>query len=315
MLLQTQVPVSPLQPELNYDSRIFLMGSCFAENMGEKFGYFAFRNLTNPFGIIFNPISVAHSFKRIATRTAFDANAIFEFNEVWQSFEVHSSLSQQSKALFLSETNQKLLEAHEFLITASHIFITLGTAWVYSFKETGAVVANCHKVAQQKFEKKLLSTEEIKDALHTILESVQHLNPEAKIIFTVSPVRHLKDGLVENNVSKAHLLSAVYQITQQHPAVTSYFPAYELVMDELRDYRFYAQDMLHPNAIAVAYIWEKVTNGLSIQTQKSMNEIDVIRRSLQHKPFNPNTAAHQKFLENLALSIKSVQETIPHFLP
>ena len=202
---------------------------------------------------------------------------------------------------------------------ASHIIITFGTAWVYRFLETNTVVANCHKIPQKQFSKTLLSVQEVCDALKNTVQSIKTLNPEASIIFTVSPVRHLKDGFIENTQSKAHLISAIHQLLNSNPSEEInnefYFPSYELMMDELRDYRFYNEDMVHPNPLAIQYIWERFSAvWIADAALKTMETVDGIQKGLQHKPFNEASEAHQKFLQNLEKKISVLIAEFPHVI-
>lgn len=312
MQLQTKIPLEPQSSKIDYNSNIVLLGSCFAENMAKKFDYFKFQNTHNPFGIIFHPLVL----ERLCISTALDVtkddeNRIFEHNNIWNSFNAHSQLSSTSKDQLI----QNLETASETLKTsieeASHIIITLGTAWGYVHKETNQVVANCHKLPQKNFEKKLFSVEEISKSLKSISDIIQKQNASAKIIFTVSPVRHIKDGFVENTRSKSHLISAVHQ-TISETSNTTYFPSYELMMDELRDYRFYNEDMLHPNQTAINYIWERFTEvWLSSEAVSTSKKVEEIQRGLAHKPFNSNSDAHQKFLKHLQQKIEKLQEEFP----
>ncbi len=307
MKLQTQIP---LQPETNnsidYKSKILLLGSCFSENIGDKFKYYKFQSLQNPFGIIFNPVSIEKLIKRSVEETYFKEEDVFSHNDLWHCFQVHSQLSALSKAELLTQVNHQISETHQFLKTTSHVIITLGTAWVYRFLETKSIVANCHKVPQKQFSKELLTISDISKVLTDLVLMLKLANPDVNIIFTVSPVRHLKDGFVENTLSKSHLISSIHQ-TISTQGNTFYFPSYELVMDELRDYRFYKADMLHPNQTAVNYIWEKFKYvWISETSEPTMILVNDIQKGLQHKPFNSNSEAHKKFLKNL----KNKQELV-----
>jgi lysophospholipase L1-like esterase len=237
---------------------------------------------------------------------------VFCQNEQWHCFEAHSKLSTSSKEDLLFLLNEQIKATNKQIEKSTHIIITLGTAWVYRFIETDNIVANCHKVPQKKFLKELLSVDEITESLQSIVELIRSVNKTASIIFTVSPVRHLKDGFIENTQSKAHLVSAIHQLVEPRRS-QYYFPSYELMMDELRDYRFYAEDMIHPNQTAINYIWEKFHEvWVSNETTKVMEDIDVVQKGLQHKPFNPNSEAHQLFLQKLTESKEKLQSYYPH---
>jgi hypothetical protein len=314
MQFRTQVPISKSNNPIDYNAKIVSLGSCFAENMGDKFDYFKFQNNTNPFGIIFNPVSIEKLIKRVLEQELFTEKDIFFYNERWHCFDVHSDLSNSSKEEFLENLNQITKETFEKLKEATHIIITYGTSWIYRSIERNAIVANCHKVPQKQFSKELLSVNEIQKSIENTINLIQVLNPTVNFIFTISPVRHTKDGFIENQVSKSHLFSGL------HPNLKSatynqnleYFPSYEIVMDELRDYRFYKEDMLHPNQIAVDYIWERFSeSSISQDAFSVMNEIEEIQKGLHHRSFNPESEQHQKFLSKLHQKIKLLQEKHP----
>jgi hypothetical protein len=311
MNFTTKIPIEKYQNPISYKSKILLLGSCFAENMGEKFNYFKFQNITNPFGIIFNAVSLEKLIKRCVEKNYFTENDIFFHNDLWHCFEIHSQLSNTDKILFLNELNTIIDTTNQQLIETSHFILTLGTSWVYRNIKTNEIVANCHKVSQKQFTKELLSIAEIEKSLLEIITLLQTVNPKCNFIFTVSPVRHIKDGFVENQRSKAHLITAIHSSNFQLPA-SSYFPSYEILMDELRDYRFYAEDMLHPNQTAIDYIWIKFFENYVAESEfETMNEICTIQKGLKHKPFNENSESHKKFLNNLESKMAKIQEQFP----
>lgn len=289
-----------------------LLGSCFAENMGNKFDYFKFQATTNPFGIIFNTVSLEKLIHRCVGNRIFTENDIFFHNELWHCYEVHSELSYADKEEFLSNLNSILESTHRHIASLTHCIITLGTSWVYRNIETDEIVANCHKVQQKQFMKELLSIEQTEKSLQNIVSLIHSVNPNCNFVFTVSPVRHIKDGFAENTLSKAHLIAAIHKTITHHPSPITYFPAFEIMMDELRDYRFYTEDMLHPNQTAIDYIWIQFFENYILESVFGlMNEIGSIQKGLQHRPFNPNTESHQKFLNQLDLKIKTIQNQYP----
>jgi hypothetical protein len=285
------------------------LGSCFAENMSEKFEYFKFQNTTNPFGIIFNPVSIEKLVNRIVNKIEFTENDIFFHNDLWHCYEVHSELSNPNEEEFLSTLNALISSTNKQLNGSTHIIITYGTSWAYRNLESNEIVANCHKVPQKEFTKEILSIETIEKSIQNTIQLIQKINPNCNFSFTVSPVRHIKDGFVENQRSKAHLISAIHSHKLQ---TTTYFPSYEIMMDELRDYRFYGEDMLHPNKTAIDYIWERFSeNYIDEKEFKTMNQVCEIQKALKHKPFNPNSESHHKFLENLNKKIQLLQNQFP----
>lgn len=311
MKFTTPIQLQEYPKKIDYQSPIFSMGSCFAEHMGQKFDYFQFAHLTNPFGIIFNPVSLERIISRVIDQRLFTEEDLFYHNEGWHCFEVHSECSQFEKEEMLFYLNQQLEQAHNFLSEATFFILTLGTAWVYRHLESNEIVANCHKVPNHQFIKDLLDVDTIASSLHKLMKTVLQMNPKIQFIFTVSPVRHLKDGFVENQRSKSHLITALHSSLSHFPS-SHYFPSYEIVMDELRDYRFYEADLMHPNAIAVDYIWEKFTESLINPSVYSlMKEVDSIQKSLYHRPFNPNSEAHLQFKQQLALRIEKLKVHIP----
>ncbi|MFL1895059.1 GSCFA domain-containing protein [Aquimarina sp. 2-A2] len=308
MNLQTKIPLHPQDPKIDYDDKIMSLGSCFADNIGEKFAYYKFQALVNPFGVLFHPKAI-ETFLWMATQDErYVANDLFNFNDRWHCFDAHSKITADSQAELLETLNAKLVEAKAHLQKTTHVFITLGTAWVYRLKAMDMVVANCHKIPQKEFDKELLSVEEISQCLQNCLHFIRSINPECTIIFTVSPVRHSKDGFIENNRSKAHLLTAIHEVVSQEERL-NYFPAYEIVMDELRDYRFYKPDMLHPTETAIQYIWERFMEvWIDEKTLVTMGKIEEIQRGSAHRPFQPNSKQHQMFLQNLEEKKRLLQQ-------
>ncbi|WP_190809825.1 GSCFA domain-containing protein [Flagellimonas sp. S3867] len=310
MKLQTTVPLITAENLIDYQSKLLMMGSCFVENIGDKLEYYKFRTAQNPFGILFHPIAIENLIERALTNQTYQKEEVFEHGGIWHCFDAHSDLNTTSEQELLDNLNNGLQETSKALKDATHIILTLGTAWAYRHNLTQKLVANCHKVPQREFSKELLSTEMIQSSLKKVVELVQSINKKVQIIFTISPVRHLKDGFVENQRSKANLIGAVHEMLEGHDM--SYFPSYEIMMDELRDYRFYGKDMVHPNDLAVGYIWEKFKSTLiSPEIHTIMDEVETVQKGLQHKPFNPDSEAHQKFKKSLGGKITYLQERYP----
>ena len=313
MNLQTHIPFSKnTSNPIDYNSKIILLGSCFSDNIGQKLRYHKFQSILNPFGILFHPKAIETIIKNALCKKEYTEKDLFFLNERWQSFEAHSKLSSSSKDEVIEELNKASAIINTALKNSSHIIITLGTSWVYRLLETDEIVANCHKVSQHKFKKELVSIVEINKSLSSIISLVRKVNPNINFIFTVSPVRHLKDGFIENQQSKSHLISALHQIIKNQEN-TFYFPSYEIMMDELRDYRFYKEDMIHPNHIAINYIWKKFyENWLSDEALELKKEVIKIQRGLEHKPFNPNAKEHQQFLSSLQKKISTLKKKYSH---
>lgn len=314
MKLQTQLELQPGKPPLHYQHPVVLLGSCFASHMGEKLDYYKFRTTVNPFGILFHPKAIETIVERAAADRLYGQDEVFFHNERWHCFDAHSELSNPSKEELLRLLNIRLSAMKAAMGEASHIIITLGTSWGYKRKKTEALVANCHKVPQKEFDKELSAVPALTATLEKIVGLLQKCNPGVSVIFSVSPVRHLKDGFVENQRSKAHLIAAVHQCIEQNKGVSlHYFPAYELMMDELRDYRFYAADMIHPNDLAIAYIWEKFKKAwISEAVYGLMKAVGDIQKSLSHKPFHAGSAQHQAFEASLQERIRELEQAHPY---
>lgn len=313
MKLQTNIPLQKQSNnQIDYTSNILLLGSCFVENIGKKLDYFKFQNLQNPLGILFQPLAIENLITNAINEKEYTEEDVFFQNEQWHCYDAHSRLSASSKGELLHDLNQHIKSTNQQINETTHLIITLGTAWVYRHIETDTIVANCHKVPQKKFLKELLSVDEISESLLSIIALIRTVNKVASILFTVSPIRHLKDGFVENTQSKAQLISAIHQVVESRSSIY-YFPSYEIMMDELRDYRFYAEDMIHPNQTAVDYIWDKFQKvWISKSAAKTMDDIDVVQKGINHKPFNPNSKAHKLFLQNLEEKKKSLYIQFPY---
>jgi hypothetical protein len=312
MNFTTAVPIFKSKFPIDYQSKIVSFGSCFAENMASKFNYYKFQNSCNPFGILFNPIAIENVIFRAVNLELFQENEFFFNNERWHNFDFHSDLSNSDKDYLLNEINDLVVTTNKQIREATHLIITYGTSWVYRNKESEKIVANCHKVPQSQFDKEILSVAIIEKSIQNTLDLIESANPKCKVIFTISPVRHIKDGFQENQRSKANLISALHSTIDIQHSTKSYFPSYEITMDELRDYRFYAEDMLHPNQVAIDYIWERFSETtISNDANLIMAEVESIQRGLSHRPFNPNSESHLKFLKQLELKISKLKEEFP----
>lgn len=313
MQFTTAIPIPNSDHPIDYNSRIVSLGSCFAVNISEKFEYYKFSNTVNPFGILFHPAAIAKLIDFAVGGKEFTSSDVFLHNEAWHCFDAHSDMNSLSETALLDKLNANAASFRSEIVQASHLIITLGTSWVYRNIETDTVVANCHKVPQKQFKKELLAVGEIKASLEQIVSQVTGLNPGCSIIFTVSPVRHIKDGYVQNQVSKSHLVSAVYDfLSQDNKSGLSYFPSYEIMMDELRDYRFYTEDMLHPNSTAIDYIWERFSQtNIGEPAFRTMELVDSIQKGLSHRSFNPDSGLHAKFVEQLQRKISFVEDQFP----
>jgi hypothetical protein len=284
------------------------MGSCFAENIGEALESYKFSTQINPHGVLYNPKSIATALIRYIENNAFAESELFYANECWKSWEHHSRYSDTDKNNCLSTINTGISSAHHFLKEADWLFITFGSAFVYRHNSTGEFVGNCHKVPQKEFSKVMMNSSEIITEYSSLLEHLKAFNPKLKVIFTVSPVRYIRDGVTENTLSKAQLIQAVHILVKKYPD-TFYFPAYELMMDDLRDYRFYKSDMVHPTEQAISYIFEKLMHSTFSKESKIVFEkVKDILTALHHRPFHTDTEAHRKFKVTYAERCRLLQK-------
>lgn len=311
MKLTTPIKLSRQNPPINYSSKVLLLGSCFAQNMGAKLEYYKFQQCTNPFGILFHPVAIEKLITRAVNQIWFTSKDVFLQNEQWHCFLAHSKLSNTSEEDLISALNSALEKLRFSLLEASHVVFTFGTAWVYKHLEKDTIVANCHKVPQKEFVKQLLSPDDVSDVLLGIETKLRTINPTCSIINTVSPVRHIKDGLIANSRSKAHLIAGVQEIVSPEK-LNYYFPSYEIMMDELRDYRYYKEDLIHPNETAIYLIWEKfLSSWVASETFEIQKKIAVIQNGLLHIPFNENSKAHIHFKKDLETKISEIKEQLP----
>ena len=311
MKLTTPIKLSRQNPPINYSSKVLLLGSCFAQNMGAKLEYYKFQQCTNPFGILFHPVAIEKLITRAVNQTWFTSKDVFLQNEQWHCFLAHSKLSSTSEEDLISALYSALEKLRFSLLEASHVVFTFGTAWVYRHLENDTIVANCHKVPQKEFVKQLLSPDDVSDVLLGIETKLRTINPTCSIINTVSPVRHIKDGLIANSRSKAHLIAGVQEIVSPEK-LNHYFPSYEIMMDELRDYRYYKEDLIHPNQTAIAIIWEKfLSSWVASETFEIQKKIAVIQNGLLHIPFNGHSKAHIHFKKDLETKISEIKEQLP----
>lgn len=310
-------PIKKMVSPISHHHRILMMGSCFTENIGQYLKNHSFHILENPNGILFNPVSVADAIHSYIHREYIREEDLFQLNETWHSWKFHSRYSGISKEDALAKMNHSIDEAHRFLKTASCIIVTLGSAWVYELTDlaagnAGAIVANNHKAPASWFRRRLLSAGEVNSLMVSLITALKNFNPVLQIIFTISPVRHLREGVIDNNRSKAVLIQSVHDLTNTFEQIY-YFPSYELVMDDLRDYRFYAEDLVHPNYQATQYVWDKFVDACiddnSAQLFKMIREIKL---AYQHKPFNPSTKQHQQFLHKYEILTSRLLEQYPY---
>lgn len=308
---EIQIPESDIK--IDYHSKIIMLGSCFTENIGEKLERLKFSIDLNPFGILYNPVSVASSLEILLARRLMAADDLFFSEGVWQSFYHHGRFASPDKDQTLELMNSRILAGHKNLLSADFLFLTLGTAWAYEYIKTGMVVSNCHKVPASQFRRHRLSEPEITSSFLNLLKKLRETNPKLKVIFTVSPVRHWKDGAVENQVSKATLIVAISRILEEvGDAVAGYFPSYEIMMDELRDYRFYADDKIHLSDVAISHIWERFSGAfITTEARTTMKEVQKILDAAGHRPLNPGTPEFAGFAANYLNKVNGLMLKYP----
>lgn len=312
MIFRTEIQPNPSHVKITHKSGMLFIGSCFTENIGVKLKELAFPVLINPTGIVYNPLSVKRSLEILVEGKEYTENDVFHFNDLYYSFDHDTSFSHPELNECLKVINTNLIEGQEQLAKASLILITFGTAWVYLHKKSQNLVSNCHKIPSSEFNRKLLSVEEIVSEYLILINNMQKINPGIKFIFTVSPVRHWKDGAVGNQISKSSLVLAVHKLIEKLKGTAEYFPAYELLLDDLRDYRFYANDLLHPSDEAIAYIWEKFSGVyFDHQTTELIKEIAALASAAKHKPFNKETPAWNNFLEKNLQKVMDLNKKYP----
>jgi len=292
---------------VTHQDRTMTIGSCFSENIGRYFEQYKFHININPFGQQYNPYSIANAINRLLSPTPYSEADLIYQDELYHSYDHHGDFSKASKEETLENINSNLSTAAESLKTTSVLMLTFGTSHYFRLKETGKVVSNCHKVPGSHFDFELMKPDEIVTELEKSFTALWKINPALKIILTVSPVRYFAFGHYENSVSKAHLFTAIHTLREKYPQLY-YFPAYEIVMDDLRDYRFYAEDMLHPNQQATAYVWEAMSHTLlPLFTQNLLKELDEIVTAANHRPRNRKSLGHIKFVESILKKIEKLE--------
>jgi hypothetical protein len=298
--------------KLGYEHKMLLVGSCFAERFAARLQSLKFAAMGNPFGVLYNPVSVAQSLLRMGEKRLLAASDLRYGQGLWFSYTHHSRFAHPDKEECLRRMNESIFRGAWGLRTADFLVVTLGTSWTYKLKETGEVATCCHKTPDKEFERIFLSPDKSAAVLCDMVRSVRSKNPNVHIIFTVSPIRHWKEGAHGNQLSKAALLLAVEQ-TLQKTENTAYFPAYEIMQDELRDYRFYASDMLHPSEVAVEYICQKFEQAaFSDSAMRTMEEVKRLLAAKAHRPFNANTPEYRNFLKAQQQNLSQLKQRLPH---
>ncbi len=310
MNLQTKVIIPKASFEISHQSKILLMGSCFSENIGSKLIDSKFSVNVNPFGILYNPVSIFNAVSRLLDKESFNHKDFIHYNDCYHSLMHHGSFSNTNLDEAIDHVNAEFNLAANQLDNADVLLITLGTSYVFRWNESGEVVGNCHRIPSDKFSRERLTVESIFLSWTKLINRIIALNPNIKIIFTVSPIRHFKDGAHENQLSKAILHLSIDYLMQEFPENTFYFAAYEIMMDQLRDYRFYTDDMLHPTALTQSYIWDRFSETyFTKETQEINVEWQKIRKAISHRPNNTNSNEYQQFLSRTISNLEAFEES------
>ena len=308
---RTRVSIPDPVFRLSYQTATMLMGSCFTASVGENMVRYKFPARYNPFGVLYNPASVSAGLRLLMEGRRFTGEDLVFHDGLWVSLDHHSAFSHRDRDTCLENINRSLEESARFLQKCDYLFLTFGTSWIYEYRNSGKVAANCHKIPSAEFDRKLLQTAEIVADYRRLMQELEAFHPGLRVIFTVSPVRHLKDGFFSNQVSKSMLLLSVHQLLEDH-AQMHYFPAYEIFMDELRDYRFYADDMLHPSAAGVDYVWDRFCETyFGEEAKKTMAGVERIQKAVNHRPFQAESTAYLTFVDNTLRQMDALQKNFP----
>lgn len=307
MKFRTSISSSPRQWRVQYGQQITLLGSCFAASIGERFAKAKISAVLNPWGTLYHPKAILTNLKRAIGRNQLPKEGVVALGQRYTHFDVHSDISSPTVA-DLYHLYTSVNEGFIHHLQSTHIlFLTLGTSWHFRYIESDQIVANCHKQPNHLFDRKLSTPQEVYDDLSDILRLTREIQPDITVVITVSPVRHIRDGLIANNRSKAHLLCAVHDICDRDKQV-HYFPSYEMLIDDLRDYRFYAKDLVHPSDLAVDYIWDYIVEHHMLPADQNLiTQTQSIQKQLYHRPVDPGSIEHKKFLSRLIDRMKHLQ--------
>lgn len=314
MNFRTEIKIEESSVKIEHDNKILTIGSCFAENIAELFKFYIFDVFENPFGVLYNPVSIYNAFNIVSEGIRFTIDDLIYDQDEWHSFYHHSDFSNHEADECLKSINTRSAEVKDFLTDCNWVIISLGTSNIYKYKETKITVSNCHRIPADRFERMFLPVEESVKYLTNTVNKLKKINPEIRIIFTVSPVRHIKDGFVENQLSKSALIVAVHRLVRQN-SDCYYFPAYEILMDDLRDYRFYDKDLLHPNKLAVEYIWEKFSECyFSKNCKETVKDIETFVKGRNHRLRDAESPQTKKFLADLQRMKENLLEKYPYLV-
>ena len=313
MEFRTTVKTGENRGWLHHSDHVVLLGSCFSDNIGGKMHGALFNAMVNPMGTLYNPMSIARGVKRLIDCEPVAGKDLFMQGGVWNSYDFHSRYSLPDKQAAIDRMNGRIEQGHKALANARLLTVTLGTAMVYRLKATGEIVANCHKVPQHEFERKMATVQEMSQVLDDMVKQLRAFNPELRIILTVSPIRHIADGLDTNSLSKASLRVAIHEVVSRHCDYCDYFPAYEIMMDDLRDYRFYASDMVHPSDVAVEYIWQAFqATYLDDRSALAVARCERVHKRLQHRPMSTSRETVERFNADTVSVVRNLIKEYPY---
>lgn len=313
MEFRTTVKTGENRGWLHHSDKVVLLGSCFSDNIGAKMNGALIDATINPMGTLYNPMSIAAGVQRLITCEPVAGQDLFMQGGVWNSYDFHSRYSLPDKQATLDRMNQRIEQGHQALRQAQLLTVTMGTAMVYRLRATGEVVANCHKVPQHEFDRKMATVDQMAREIDTMLTRVHEFNPALRIILTVSPIRHIADGLDTNSLSKASLRVAIHDAMAGHQGYCDYFPAYEIMLDDLRDYRFYSSDMVHPSDVAVEYIWQALqATYLDDRSALAVARCERIHKRLQHRPMSANRETVERFNADTASVVRNLIKEYPY---
>ena len=313
MKFRTEININKSPTPIGYEQPVMMLGSCFTDNIGSYLEKYLFRVSVNPFGVIYNPMSIKNSIDALLDKERYLPDDLQFYNELYFSFDHYTKFSDPDRSRAIEKINHEFLAAKKLFSQCSHLILTFGSAYIYEHKESGRIVNNCHKLPATQFSRRLLTIEEIIRHYKILVDRLLALNPEVKILLTVSPVRHIKDGLTGNQRSKSVLLLSASELEQHFPETCSYFPSYEIMMDDLRDYRYYNSDLLHPNDQAIDYIWSHfLENQIKDDAIAIIQRLDPLLKALFHRPLHTHTEAYKKFREQTKEKIRKLKNTFPH---
>lgn len=309
-MFRTEITIPPADFSISHHSKLLTVGSCFSDCMGLRFTDNKFNVLANPFGTVYNPLSIANLLNYSTRKLYPEAHTYVQSGEFWTNLDFHSTFSHSDRTIVEKNIRQTIDQTSEFLKKTNVLIVTLGTAFVYERVDNGYIVANCHKLPAHHFNKRLLTTQKcisgLEPALHKLINEIEGLH----VILTVSPVRHIKDTIERNSLSKSILRVVCDELASRHEQI-SYFLSYEIMMDDLRDYRFYKADMIHPTDVAEDYIWKKFANVyFDDETKGLIREWSKIRTAIEHRPFNPASSSHQQFVSQTIDRIRQLEKYI-----